>query len=107
MSAAWWFGIAIAGLLILFIFVVGTRITVERGMSDAQWIVLVIIGLPTLFIVGVGAVLTYVRMTTMGRSVREALPIVILLVVIALAYAIVIIVFGVIPIGEATYDRYF
>ena len=66
MSAAWWFGIAIAVLLILFIAVVGASITVERGMSAAQWIVLVIIGLPTLFIAGVGAVLTYVRVTTHG-----------------------------------------
>ena len=107
MSAAWWFGIAITGLLILFIAGVGTIITAERGMSAAQWIVLVIIGLPTLFIAGVGAVLTYVRVTTMGRSVREALPTDILLVVFTLAGAIEVIVFGVIPIGEATYDRFF
>lgn len=107
MSAAWWFGIAIAVLLILFIAVVGASITVERGMSAAQWIVLVIIGLPTLFIAGVGAVLTYVRVTTMGRSVREALPTDILLVVILIADAIAVIVFGVIPIGEAIYDRFF
>ena len=74
MSAVRLFGFVIAGLIILLIIGAGAFATVDRGMSAAQWIGLVILGLPTLFIISVGAVLTYVRVTTMGQSAREALP---------------------------------
>ena len=108
MSAVRLFGFVIVGLIILLIIGAGAFATVDRGMSAAQWIGLVILGLPTLFIVGVGAILTCVRVTTMGQSVREALPSGRLLdAVVLLTAGIVIIVMGLIPVEEAIYDRFF